>query len=222
MDIKQLQAIVINALEDVKAVDIVLYDTTKLTSMFDRLMIASGTSGRQTRALAASVREKVRDAGGKIVGIEGEKTGEWVLVDLGDMVVHIMQHPIRSYYHLEEIWGGKKVDIAKAKVAPVRKTAVRKTATAQSPEDKGAVKKRSSATKAAVTDKKTGAKAKPEAKAKPDAKAKPEAKAEAEAKPKTRTSAKAASSKEAGQKVKKSAEEQPAPKKPRAPRKSPA
>jgi ribosome-associated protein len=91
MDIKKLQTLVVDALEDVKAQDIVLFDTTHLTSLFDRIAIASGTSNRQTKALAASVRDKVKEAGGEVYGMEGEDTGEWVLVDLGDMIVHIMQ-----------------------------------------------------------------------------------------------------------------------------------
>jgi len=115
MDIKKLQALVIDALEDIKAQDIRLYDTTHLTSMFDRIAIASGTSNRQTKALAASVRDKVKAAGGHIISIEGEGTGEWVLVDLGDMIVHIMQPAIRAYYRLEEIWGDKEVKFGAAK-----------------------------------------------------------------------------------------------------------
>jgi ribosome-associated protein len=115
MDIKKLQALVIDALEDIKAQDIRVYDTTHLTSMFDRIAIASGTSNRQTKALAASVRDKVKAAGGHIISIEGEGTGEWVLVDLGDMIVHIMQPAIRAYYRLEEIWGDKEVKFGAAK-----------------------------------------------------------------------------------------------------------
>ncbi|HZX27941.1 MAG TPA: ribosome silencing factor [Telluria sp.] len=115
MDIKKLQAVVIDALEDVKAQEIALFDTTGLTSLFDRICVASGTSNRQTRALAASVRDKVKEAGGDVVGIEGEDTGEWVLVDLGDMIVHIMQPAIRQYYRLEEIWGEKPVKLGAAK-----------------------------------------------------------------------------------------------------------
>ena len=115
MDIKKLQALVIDALEDVKAQDILVFDTTHLTSLFDRFAIASGTSNRQTKALAASVRDKVKENGGHIVGIEGEDTGEWVLVDLGDMIVHIMQPAIRAYYRLEEIWGDKPVKFGAAK-----------------------------------------------------------------------------------------------------------
>ncbi len=135
MDIKKLQALVIDALEDVKAQDIRVYDTTHLTSMFDRIAIASGTSNRQTKALASSVRDKVKAAGGDIVNMEGEGTGEWVLVDLGDMVVHIMQPAIRAYYRLEEIWGDKEVKFGAAK-----RTGARKTAVADSIDDKPARK----------------------------------------------------------------------------------
>jgi ribosome-associated protein len=111
MDIKKLQRVVVDALEDVKAQDIKVYNTTELTSLFDRVVIASGTSNRQTRALAASVRDKVKERGGDVISVEGEDTGEWVLVDLGDVVVHIMQPNIRAYYNLEEIWGGKRVRV---------------------------------------------------------------------------------------------------------------
>lgn len=115
MDIKKLQSTVVDALEDIKAVDIRIFDTTHLTSLFDRIAVASGTSNRQTKALAASVRDKVKEKGGNIVSIEGEDTGEWVLVDLGDMIVHIMQPAIRDYYRLEEIWGEKEVKFGAAK-----------------------------------------------------------------------------------------------------------
>lgn len=123
MDIKKLQTLVIDALEDVKAQDIALFDTTHLTSLFDRIVIVTGTSNRHTKALAASVRDKVKENGGYIVGVEGEDTGEWVLVDLGDMIVHIMQATIRSYYRLEEIWGDKEIKIVPAKRATKRITA---------------------------------------------------------------------------------------------------
>jgi ribosome-associated protein len=115
MDIKKLQTLVVDALEDVKGQDIVLFDTTGLTSLFDRIAVVSGTSNRQTKALAASVRDKVKAAGGDVIGLEGEDTGEWVLVDLGDMIVHIMQPAIRQYYRLEEIWGEKPVKLGAAK-----------------------------------------------------------------------------------------------------------
>lgn len=121
MELKKLQTLVIDALEDVKAQDINVFDTVHLTSLFDRIVIASGTSNRQTKALAASVRDKVKAAGGEVLSMEGEDTGEWVLVDLGDVVVHIMQPTIRAYYRLEEIWGEKEVKFGAAK-RTVKKT----------------------------------------------------------------------------------------------------
>jgi ribosome-associated protein len=110
MDLRKLQRAAVDALEDVKAQDIQVFNTTHLTSLFDRVIIASGASNRQTRALAASVAERAREL--KIpVAVEGEDSGEWVVVDLGDVVVHIMQPAIRQYYRLEEIWGGKPVRV---------------------------------------------------------------------------------------------------------------
>jgi ribosome-associated protein len=132
MDIKKLQALVVDALEDVKGQDIALFDTTNLTSLFDRIAVVSGTSNRQTKALAASVRDKVKEAGGDIVGLEGEDTGEWVLVDLGDMIVHIMQPAIRQYYRLEEIWGEKPVKLGAAK----RKSSVEGVEAATAPKSR--------------------------------------------------------------------------------------
>ncbi len=111
MDIRKLQRTIVDALEDVKAQDIQVFNTEHLTSLFDRVIVASGTSNRQTRALAASVRDKVRAAGGTVKNPEGEGSGEWVLVDCGDAVVHIMQPVIRAYYKLEDIWGGKSVHL---------------------------------------------------------------------------------------------------------------
>jgi ribosome-associated protein len=155
MDIKKLQSLVIDALEDVKAQDIRLFDTVHLTSLFDRIVIASGTSNRQTKALAASVRDKVKAEGGHILSIEGETTGEWVLVDLGDMIVHIMQPAIRAYYRLEEIWGEKEIKLGAAKrkpstdtkitshilgSTPTKSTASKKTSTSTSPARKTATK----------------------------------------------------------------------------------
>jgi ribosome-associated protein len=115
MDIKKLQTLVVDALEDIKGQDIQVFDTVHLTSLFDRIAVVSGTSNRQTKSLAASVRDKVKEAGGDVIGVEGEDTGEWVLVDLGDMIVHIMQPAIRQYYRLEEIWGDKPVKLGAAK-----------------------------------------------------------------------------------------------------------
>ena len=109
MDIRKLQRLVVDAPEDVKAHDIVVLNTAKLSDLFDRVIVASGTSNRQTRALASSVVEKVKAAGGQVISIEGTDAGEWVLVDLGDVVVHVMQPATRKYYGLEEIWGGKTV-----------------------------------------------------------------------------------------------------------------
>lgn len=111
MDIRTLQLTIIDALEDVKAQDIMVFDTRHLTSLFDRVIVASGTSNRQTRGLAMSVRERVKTAGGDVISMEGLDTGEWVLVDCGDAIVHIMQPMIRAYYRLEEIWGDKPITV---------------------------------------------------------------------------------------------------------------
>ncbi|HTJ94380.1 MAG TPA: ribosome silencing factor [Pararobbsia sp.] len=151
MDITKLQRVIIDGLEDVKAQDIKVFNTTHLTSLFDRVIVASGTSNRQTKALANSVREFVKEAGGDIISTEGEDVGEWVLVDCGDCVVHIMQPALRQYYNLEEIWGDKPVKVklsggsafggarvtadeddedgadAESAEAPARKTAARKS-----------------------------------------------------------------------------------------------
>jgi ribosome-associated protein len=111
MDIRKLQRVIVDGLEDVKAQDIRVFNTTHLTELFDRVIVASGTSNRQTKALASSVRDKVKEAGGEIVSTEGEDIGEWVLVDCGDAVVHILQPALRQYYNLEEIWGDKPVRV---------------------------------------------------------------------------------------------------------------
>ena len=175
MDIKKLQSLVIDALEDVKAQDIRLFDTMHLTSLFDRIVIASGTSNRQTKALAASVRDKVKAEGGHILSIEGETTGEWVLVDLGDMIVHIMQPAIRAYYRLEEIWGEKEIKLGAAKrkpstdtkitshilgSTPTKSTASKKTSASTSPARKTATKTatKSSTKSASKTASKTATK----------------------------------------------------------------
>jgi ribosome-associated protein len=103
MDIRKLQKIIVSALEDIKGKDIEVINTSKLTSMFDRIVIATGDSNRQVKSLAQNVQEKVKEAGGEIVSTEGEDGGEWVL-DLGDIVVHVMQPNVRQYYNLEELW----------------------------------------------------------------------------------------------------------------------
>ncbi|WP_322042993.1 ribosome silencing factor [Paraburkholderia sp. J67] len=111
MDIRKLQRAIVDGLEDVKAQDIRVFNTSHLTELFDRVIVASGTSNRQTKALASSVREKVKEAGGDIISTEGDDIGEWVLVDCGDAVVHILQPALRQYYNLEEIWGDKPVRV---------------------------------------------------------------------------------------------------------------
>ena len=107
METRQIEQLVIAALEDIKAKDIEVIDTSKLTPLFESIIIACGDSNRQVRSLARHVGDKVREAGVEILSTEGEDSGEWILVDLGAVVVHIMQPTIRSYYNLEELWGGK-------------------------------------------------------------------------------------------------------------------
>jgi len=118
MELRNKQRAVVDALEDVKGHDIVVYDTARMPSMFERVVIASGESNRQVRALADRVQDKVRAAGGRVYGVEGEASGDWVLVDLGDVVVHIMQPAVRSFYNLEEVWGEKKVRLQRKKSPP--------------------------------------------------------------------------------------------------------
>jgi ribosome-associated protein len=109
MDIRKLQRAIVDGLEDVKAQDITVFNTEHLSPLFERVIIASGTSNRQTKALASSVRETVKQRGMDVLRTEGEDNGEWIIVDCGAAVAHIMQPAIRDYYHLEEIWGGKAV-----------------------------------------------------------------------------------------------------------------
>ena len=131
-DTQKLQRAIVDALEDVKAQEIVVFDTEAMSPLFERVIIASGTSNRQTKALAASVRDKVREAGFPKPRIEGEDNGEWIIVDCGSAVAHIMQPTIRSYYNLEEIWGDKPVRLklgAPKPLEPVRKPVAKKKAT---------------------------------------------------------------------------------------------
>ena len=104
MDIRKLQKIAVAALEDIKGKNIEILNTAKISSMFDRVIICTGDSNRQVKALARNVLEKVREAGGEVISIEGEEGGEWVLVDFGDVVVHVMQASVRQFYNLEELW----------------------------------------------------------------------------------------------------------------------
>lgn len=120
-DVQKLQRAIIDGLEDVKAQDIQVFDTEHITSLFERVIVASGTSNRQTKALAASVRDAVRDAGFAKPRIEGEANGEWIIVDCGAAVAHIMQPTIRQYYHLEELWGDKPVKLKLGAPTPLVK-----------------------------------------------------------------------------------------------------
>jgi ribosome-associated protein len=106
MEANKLAEIAVSALEDIKARDIIIIDVSPLTSLFERMIIASADSSRQTKALANNVQVKIKDAGGSVQGVEGERSGEWILVDCGDVVVHVMQPAVRQYYNLEELWGG--------------------------------------------------------------------------------------------------------------------
>jgi len=145
MDIKKLQRVIVDGLEDVKGQNILVFDTEHLSSLFERVIIASGTSNRQTKSLAASVRDAVKQAGFPVPRTEGETNGEWIIVDCGAAVVHLMQPNIREYYHLEEIWGDKpvklKLDTAPKRLVkaeeivpePKKKAPVRKAAAVASP-----------------------------------------------------------------------------------------
>ena len=165
-DIQKLQRVIVDALEDVKAQEIVVFDTEKQTALFERVMIASGTSNRQTRALAMSVRDAVNKAGFGKPRVEGEENGEWIIVDCGSAIVHVMQPAIRSYYHLEELWGdipvrlkfGSEKVVAKspAKKTPAKKLTATQEAMIQIDKGDKAEKpmtlKRSNAAKAGVAE----------------------------------------------------------------------
>jgi len=184
-DIQKLQRAIVDALEDVKAQEIQVFDTEHLSSLFERVIIASGTSNRQTKALAASVRDKVRNAGFGKPRIEGEDNGEWIIVDCGQAVVHVMQPTIRTYYNLEEIWGGTPVRLKFGAPKPAA------TAEVKGHIKNSVAKKATGKTAAKFTDAKTPA-AKKSA-AKPAAKAKPALKAPAKStKPASKAPAKTA------------------------------
>ena len=156
-DVQKLQRTVVDALEDVKAQELVVFDTEHLSSLFERVLVASGTSNRQTKALAACVRDKVREAGFGKPRIEGEDNGEWIIVDCGAVVVHIMQPTIRSYYNLEEIWGEKPVRLkfgapkpakaAEPEEAPAKKSAGKKPAARAASGSRSAAGSRSPSTR---------------------------------------------------------------------------
>lgn len=152
-DVQKLQRTVVDALEDVKAQDLQVFDTEHLSSLFERVIVASGTSNRQTKALASSVRDKVREGGFGKPRIEGEDNGEWIIVDCGPVVVHIMQPTIRQYYNLEEIWGEKPVRLKFGAPKPVKAAEPKEDAPA-----KKAATKKPAAKKSASSDKKPAAK----------------------------------------------------------------
>ena len=134
MDLRKKQRAVVDALEDIKAHDIVVCNTAALPTMFERVVIASGDSTRQVKALADNVQDKLEAEGARVYGVEGIAASEWILVDFGDIVVHIMHPTVRSFYNLEEIWGGKNVRVAPAKPAVAVK---RKQAKKPAPKPRG-------------------------------------------------------------------------------------
>lgn len=135
-DVQKLQRVIVDALEDVKAQDIQVFNTEHLSPLFERVIIASGTSNRQTKALSASVRDKVREGGFGKPRIEGEDNGEWIIADCGAAVVHIMQPVIRQYYNLEEIWGDKPVRLKFGAPKPETKAPAAKKAATKKPAGK--------------------------------------------------------------------------------------
>lgn len=186
LSIKKLETIAVDALEDIKGRDIIVVNTTKVSQMFERIVLASGESNRQVRSLARHVADKVREAGGEVLSTEGEETGEWVLVDLGPVVVHIMQPTVRAHFDLEGLWGpGKPAGHAaeKAAMKAAAKKAVTKASEASSEDsvkDQAPAKKPSARKPAAsktTAEKPAAKKAAPrKAPAKKPAAAKPRAK----------------------------------------------
>jgi ribosome-associated protein len=169
-DTQRLQRAIVDGLEDVKAQDIAVFNTEHLSPLFERVIVASGTSNRQTKALAASVRDAVREAGFPKPRTEGEENGEWIIVDCGAAVAHIMQPAIRTYYHLEEIWGDRPVRLKFGAPKPAAEAPVR--APAKPAGKKTAAKttlRRSSAAKTAVKAAEQAAKARPKPAAKKSA-----------------------------------------------------
>jgi len=154
-DTQRLQRAIVDGLEDVKAQDIAVFNTEHLSPLFERVIVASGTSNRQTKALAASVRDSVREAGFPKPRVEGEENGEWIIVDCGAAVAHIMQPAIRQYYHLEEIWGEKPVRlkvgaISKPAMPEVDRVAATKTAAKKAAKKATAKTSKSATAKAAA------------------------------------------------------------------------
>jgi len=146
-DVQKLQRAIVDGLEDVKAHDIVVFDTEHLSSLFERVIIASGTSNRQTKALAASVMDAVREAGFGKPRMEGEGNGEWIIVDCGQAVVHVMQPTYRAYYNLEELWGDKPVRLKLGAAKPVAASAAKPTADKEAAKPAASLRRSSAAKK---------------------------------------------------------------------------
>lgn len=217
-DVAKLQRAIVDGLEDVKAQDIQVFNTEHLSPLFERVIVASGTSNRQTKALASSVRDAVKEAGFPKPRIEGEDNGEWIIVDCGSAVAHIMQPAIRQYYRLEELWGDTPVrlklgaakpsstaaaDLADKKSAQKAAKSDAKTAAKKAPAKKAAAAPSAPARSGKATVKavaKTAAKAAPKAAPAKTAAAKPAAKTTA-AKPASKTAGTAAAKKPAAAKT---------------------
>lgn len=157
-DVTKLQRAIVDGLEDVKAQDIQVFNTEHLSPLFERVIVASGTSNRQTKALASSVREAVKKAGFSVPRHEGEDTGEWIIVDCGQCVVHIMQPMIRQYYRLEEIWGDKPVRLKLGAAKPAKIFASEDASADGKPKKKPAAKKAVAAVDGKTVVKKAAAK----------------------------------------------------------------
>ena len=217
-DVAKLQRAIVDGLEDVKAQDIQVFNTEHLSPLFERVIVASGTSNRQTKALASSVRDAVKEAGFPKPRIEGEDNGEWIIVDCGSAVAHIMQPAIRQYYRLEELWGDTPVrlklgaakpsstaaaDLADKKSAQKAAKSDAKTAAKKAPAKKAAAAPSAPARSGKATVKavaKTAAKAASKAAPAKTAAAKPAAKTTA-AKPASKTAGTAAAKKPAAAKT---------------------
>ena len=148
MTLAKLVKTIVAALEEIKARDVEVLNVTKMTDLFDRMIIASGDSSRQTKAIANNVQEKVKAGGGMVYGMEGEETGEWVLVDLGNVLVHVMQTAVRAHYNLEELWA-EAAKIKKTSEASKSETAVgpRAVKSRKAPAKVGAIAKKSKSSK---------------------------------------------------------------------------
>ena len=157
MDIRKLQRVIVDGLEDVKAHDIRVFNTEHLSPLFERVIVASGNSNRQTKALASSVRDAVKSRGLAVPRTEGEDNGEWIIVDCGAAVVHVMQPAIRQYYNLEEIWGEKSVKMKMDAAVPAKKKAAPRNSAGKASAAKASPARKPPAKRAAPAKKKAAA-----------------------------------------------------------------